>query len=998
MSRSTTAWLNGLDLNEQQRAAVTYTDGPMRVLAGAGTGKTHTLTSRFAYLVREHAIPAHQILALTFSRKAADEMRSRVLSHLEGGHQELSISTFHSFCLRLITQWRREIGLAAHRVIDDDQRRWYVTQVVHALPTHSLTFYPGSSSEFRLVQDVLTLSDRAKELLRGPDDIARFAMSIEDGAGRLHDLTIVFRAYQDRLKQEGVCDYGDLALDVVGRLRSDPKLLAQTRSQFQHMLVDEFQDTNLAQFELVKLLCPEGDHLCVVGDPNQSIYAFRGGKPEYMTKFETFYPLAKTFRLDQNYRSGSAILTAANQLIACNKDSDYLELKSVQLSFEASIQATEAATVDHEAELIARRIHLLISDPGNELRYGDIAILVRSLKTSQDPIVQALTANGIPYRLGRKASARYDIVQDLFAALRLAIGPPQWRDAARMAARNGASSPLLRTIERRLGERERAAALSGERIDHVPLYPSERATLTSVQRIVERAATLRTQPMPALVYGAMLLSGHLSDKTSPEIGEFLSDVLRQAESLNETGATAQDLLDQLLAEHGEGEDESPSGTGGVHLLTVHAAKGLEWKIVFVAGLANSLFPVPMRLDRDFDLAELTDDGATGKSEEARAEAFIKEERRLAYVALTRGKSQVHLLIPRQMNSRPLVPSIFVAEAGLGEPVKETLLPEGPPATIAELSRRLRTRRQRALAEPIDVENADSLLGALLLAHWAANDIVDGAAPIRDRLIPAPFGDGTPLRFSYSQLSTYETCPRQYLYGAVLKLQRDEEYVSAAFGSAIHAALNLLNQQWRENRKPPEDHEVERAVTDNWPEAGFDFSAQREQLRQRAVGMLARYYRFEHTRQPGRVPMAIEEPFTAAYGSHSFTGRIDLAVTDRLGEDEIIDFKTGRKANLEAAPESLQLYLYDHAWRSRREGSHPKVSFYALRQEADKGFQLGGDWEESQVSGVQHTDETALSIRARIDGLLAGILANDFTPRPSDAACNYCRFRWLCPEG
>jgi len=998
------SWLSGLQLNPEQRAAVVYTGGPMRILAGAGTGKTQTLTARFAYLVRELGVAPHQILALTFSRKAAEEMRNRVVKQLDGNYRDLSIMTFHAFCLRLVREWRREDGVTEIGILGEDERRWLAGLVIDTIPDTSRLHYFGAAARGKYVGDLLTLSDRAKEHLLDPEKVAEYAARKEDGTGRLQDLALAFAAYQTRLFDDHQRDYGDLAMEVVARLRSEPLVRERTRSLFQHLLVDEFQDTNLAQFSLLELLMPDGRHLCVVGDPNQSIYAFRGGRPEYITNFPEKIEGAVTFSLTENYRSGPAILNAANQLIAFNDERERFDLRSYDPASRATITASEVATVDHEAEVIARRILKLVRDPLLARRYGDIAILVRSLKTSQEAIIRALTANGIPYRLGGDRVAGYEVVQDLLAALRLTIGPSTWKDAVRLAVGQGASAAAFRGIEGHLGPLERDLALSGERVDLRDLSSDQRTALQRVCTLARNARESSSAEVPELVYRAMELSGQLRDGVPAETGRFLSGVLRQASTLAETGASANDVLEQFIFSHDADDNEAPDDPHGVQLLTVHAAKGLEWPIVFVAGLAEGLFPVPMRLDRDFDLDQLSEwvstESFVDQPEAIRAASYMKEERRLAYVAITRGKEEVHLIIPRASGVKRLAPSIFVAEAGLGDPTRVIpgLAESGPPATMTDLVRNLRTSRQRALAASIDDPNTERHLSSLMLAQWAASGLVDGATPLRDRLIPEPYGDSEPLRFSFSRLSTYESCPRRYLYGSVLGLELDEDFSSGTFGTAVHDALKALNHGWLESGTPPDDPEIERVVDLVWPEAGFDFAKQREQLRLRARKMLSRYYTWERSKSSPRKPVAIESAFREPYGMHTVTGRIDLALKDETGGVEIIDFKTGNLSNLDKAPESMQLYLYDHAWKQKNPEASPRVSFYALRQPDDKGFKTGPEWIPKQNIGHQHTEETAASARQKIDGLLAGMLENDFTPRPGEKTCGFCRFRWLCPEG
>ena len=349
-------------LNREQQEAVAYTGGPLRIIAGAGTGKTSTLTARFVHLVEGHQIPPHQILALTFSSKAADEMLTRVLGQLQGSYRRLWIQTFHSLCWCLIVEWAREVGKPAPRVIGDADRMHYARLAVLSLADGELRVHSGEPGRRKLERDLLTLADRAKDELLTSEHIYERAIARPTADDRLHDLAIAYRAYQRELSAAGACDFGDLTLEVVSRLQSDPGLRERTRRRFRHILVDEFQDTNRAQFELLRLLIPQGNDLCVVGDANQAIYAFRGGRSVFMSEFDRYFPGAETFRLTANYRSHSEILDVANHLIAHDKDREPFELVSGKYGSGGTVTLTEAANVELEAELIARRIATMVRD------------------------------------------------------------------------------------------------------------------------------------------------------------------------------------------------------------------------------------------------------------------------------------------------------------------------------------------------------------------------------------------------------------------------------------------------------------------------------------------------------------------------------------------------------------------------------------------------------------------------------------------------------------
>jgi len=994
-------------LNAAQQQAVTYTGGPMRIIAGAGTGKTRTLTNRFAYLVSHCGIQPHQILALTFTGKAADEMLHRVLSQLPGSYRRLWIQTFHSLCLRLIVEWSREEGKATPRVLADADRLHVARSAVQSIADSELAIHTGESGRRKLARDLLTLADRAKDELLSPADIFEQAHANETIDERLADLALAYRVYQRELASAGAFDFGDLAMEVVCRLRADDELRERTRRRFAHILVDEFQDTNRAQFELLRLLSPHGANLCVVGDANQAIYAFRGGRAAFMTEFDRYFPGAATFRLTANYRSHTEILDAANRLISHDSGREDFKLVSERLGEGAVLTMTEAGNVEIEAELIARRISALIREPERRVDFPDIAILFRSVRTSAEPVIRALNANGIPYSLGSSAVVDFDAVQDVLAALRLVIGPAQWEDAARLAMHRDVSGSARQALERRLPFRSDRDVLLNAHVNQPDdVTPHEVDLIDIVRTLVAEAEAARHMSLAQLFYSAIVLTGRLGDELDPETGRLFRNLMDQASGLEASGASASDLLAHLTAGYDRTEDALPDDPGGVQLLTVHAAKGLEWEVVFLTGMSETVFPVPMRLDRDFDLLHLRPrpdwaNPAGGATEAERAAAYRQEERRLAYVAITRAQRELHITVPRANPKGPLAPSTFVAEMGF----EQTQAPlgwgeTGPATTVSMLRRQLHARRVQALASRVDDADATDALASLLLSQWASAGAIPGAAPLRNRTIPAPHDAGTLLRFSFSGLDTYESCPRQYLYAAVLRLSDDEVSSAGALGSAVHKALDQLNLDWQRTGVVPDERAIDAAIEAAWPLAGFDCQPQRGQLLIRARAMIQRFYANERARSPSRVPVAVEQSIQAPFGPHRLTGRIDLVVKSANGDAEVVDFKTGSTSKLKPAS-SMQLFLYGHAWRHRvspPDSLSPRTSFAALKHSDDKGFLTGTSWERKQEIGINHDADSIAAFGAKVRALLSGILANQFTPLPDDDTCRYCRFRWICPEG
>ncbi len=867
-------------------------------MAGAGTGKTQTLTDRFLFLVGS-GVPAHQILAVTFTSKAAQELQQRVLDGLNASYKRLWITTFHGLCRELLKEWNARSGNPPLLFLDEAGHRLLIERAVQSIDPDDWRFYRSQRGLDNLVKDLGTLIDRTKDQLLEREDIAQFAAAMEDP--RLLDLARGFAACEELRLSEQTLGFSDLGFDVVKHLRSDPRLLDQTRARFKHLLVDEFQDVNEVQFQLLRSLAPDdSDNLCIVGDPNQAIYAFRGGKSEYIRTFPTLYPNAATYQLLTNYRSGQPILDVANRLISRDDTAERFELRADDPDRTASVEVVALASDEHEAEWIARRIRLLLRDENDALAFSDIAILLRSVIRSAEPIQRALALNGIPYRTGRSLGAEFPIVQDLLAALRIIISEVRWEDVSRLAIRRDIDPALLRRIEIVVSDPDQRHELLQTPQD-LPegLPPLAGNALFAMRELVKEFQSFREKTLTDLFYEALRATAHLYDGLNQNTASFLGDLSRTAETMARADATPEEFLQQLVLAWDSRQEFPSDDQQGVQISTVHAAKGLEWPVVFVAGLADGVFPSQYRRDRELDLDLIIDwkeegAGFTPSDEATLANAYLAEERRLAYVAMTRARNALFLTVPMKASNRSLTPSLFVTEA-LGEPSPAVDGRRGgdeAAVSVRDLAARLHTRRSESLATTVDQAESASALADLLLAEWAVGK-VPGVVPMRDRRQPAPHDGDTPLVFSFSRLESYDTCPKQYFYSRVLKIDTDEESENLVFGSVLHRALESLNREWEETDEIPGDQQIKTALSKAWDGISLAVAQQQAQLEQRSLAMLRRFYEFEQTREPKRRPIAVETPIAFQFGRHKLTGKIDLIVEDENGVTEIIDFKSGK---------------------------------------------------------------------------------------------------------
>ncbi|MEU0112980.1 DNA helicase PcrA [Streptomyces bobili] len=626
-------------LNENQRAAVVHSGTPLLIVAGAGSGKTRVLTHRIAHLLAERHVHPGQILAITFTNKAAGEMKERVEQLVGPRANAMWVMTFHSACVRILRRESKRLGFTSSFSIYDaaDSKR-LMALVCRDLDLDPKRFPPKSFSA--------KISNLKNELIDEED----FAAQATDGFEKT--LAQAYAMYQSRLREANALDFDDLIMTTVNLLRAFPDVAEHYRRRFRHVLVDEYQDTNHAQYALVRELVGSSEHpvdvppsaddlppaeLCVVGDADQSIYAFRGATIRNILQFEEDYADATTILLEQNYRSTQTILTAANAVIERNESRRPKNLWT-NAGDGARITGYVADTEHDEAQFVADEIDRL-TDAG-EGKAGDVAVFYRT--NAQSRVFEEIFIRvGLPYKVvgGVRFYERKE-VRDVLAYLRVLANPED-------------SVPLRRILnvpKRGIGERAEAMidALSQrekisfaqalKRVDEA--YGMAARSTNAVQRFNTLMEELRTivesGAGPATVLEAVLnQTGYLSelqnstdpqDETRVENLQELASVALEFEQESGEGegtGSLSEFLERvaLVADSDQIPDESEDGSGVITLMTLHTAKGLEFPVVFLTGMEDGVFP-HMR--------------ALGQTKE------LEEERRLAYVGITRARERLYL--------------------------------------------------------------------------------------------------------------------------------------------------------------------------------------------------------------------------------------------------------------------------------------------------------------------------------------------------------------------
>ncbi|WP_203802825.1 DNA helicase PcrA [Paractinoplanes tereljensis] len=616
-------------LNGPQRDAVTHAGSPLLIVAGAGSGKTRVLTHRIAYLLAERNVHPGEIIAITFTNKAAGEMKERVAQLVGPRARLMWVSTFHSACVRILRAEHDHAGLkSTFSIYDADDSRRLMTMVIRELDLDPKRYTArGLTAQVSNLKNELVEPEDFKGDAKGPNERA---------------LAEAYELYQRRLREAHALDFDDIIMLTVHLFQSHPHVAEAYRRRFRHVLVDEYQDTNHAQYMLVKQLVGDRDgevppgELCVVGDADQSIYAFRGATIRNILEFERDYPDARTILLEQNYRSTQTILSAANAVIDRNTSRKPKRLWSDQGAGE-QIVGYVADTEHAEADWVAREIDRL--HDRDEIRPGDVAVFYRTNAQSR-VFEEVFIRVGLPYKVvgGVRFYERKE-VRDALGYLRAVVNDDDTVSIRR----------VLNTPKRGIGERAEAcveALASRERISfgqalrHAKDAPGIAArSANSINDFVQLLDDLRvmslTSPPEEVLEAVLQRSGLLSEleesldpqdqgrvENLQELVSVAREYTERVEGQDES-ATLAGFLEQvaLVADADQLPDDDPDNQGVVTLMTLHTAKGLEFPVVFLTGLEDGVFP-HMR--------------ALGDNTE------LEEERRLAYVGITRARQRLYL--------------------------------------------------------------------------------------------------------------------------------------------------------------------------------------------------------------------------------------------------------------------------------------------------------------------------------------------------------------------
>ncbi|OGY45428.1 MAG: hypothetical protein A3A24_01845 [Candidatus Buchananbacteria bacterium RIFCSPLOWO2_01_FULL_46_12] len=917
--------LNLENLNPEQRKAVTHQEGPLLIVAGAGTGKTTVITQRIAWLIEQKMAKSNEILSLTFTDKAAGEMEERIDRLLPYGYLDLWVSTFHSFAERILKENALEIGLPNNFKVLDQTEQWLLVR--ENLDRFELDYYKPLGNPTKFIHSLIKFFSRAKDDDVSPADYLKYAEDLKlntDSAELIKDfvepeilksltkkerkefiaqeikktqeVADAYHTYQQLLLENQAFDFGDLITYCLKLFKDRPAVLAKYRRQFKHVLVDEFQDTNYAQYELIKLLAAPQNNITVVGDDDQSIYKFRGASVSNILEFKKDYPAAKEVFLIKNYRSTQNILDLSYQFIQQNNP-DRLEVKlaknsAKKLSKELKSQNDQKGVIEHlhyrtgeeEVAGVVKRIAEL-KELDKEADWNDFAILARTNEVANS-FALGLGQTNIPYRfLASRGLYTKPIILDVLAYFRLLDDYHESQAVYRIL-----NSSVMGFSHQELVQLNYWAKRKGYSLFSILSQPEVRQKSSSEIRekidkflgLVNRHSQLaKSRPASEVFLAFLKDTGYLDLITRSETTEMLhaTNYLNQFyKKINEfeksfAEKSVKHFLQMIDLELEAGETGSltqdlEDGPDAVKVITVHAAKGLEFKYVFIVNLVDRRFPIDDRSDPitlpDSLIKEILPEG----------DAHLQEERRLFYVAMTRAKKGLFLTSAVDYGGqRKKRPSIFLHELGsVGLKLVAAKADSG-----SQIEARLKT--QPRLETKISAEDLDYLL---------------------------------PHKFSFSQIKSFKNCPYHYWLEYILKIPQAGKDIFS-FGSTLHLTLQHFFQlvMQRSAVSQPDLFSVGKkiltaqksvvsfdellAIYDkDWIDDWYASRPRHDQFKAAGKKALKLFYQRYQKELP--LPKYLEQmfslPLTDSGESYVITGKIDR-IDSLNGGVVIIDYKTGQ---------------------------------------------------------------------------------------------------------
>lgn len=875
------------ELNEKQKIAVEHKNGPLLIIAGAGTGKTTVITERIKHLVVEKEISPSSILALTFTEKAAHEMQERIDVLLPYGYTNLWINTFHSFCDRILRDEAHAIGLDPnYKLTSESETILLLRKNIFDL---GLKIFRPLGNPNKFLDALLTHFSRLKDEDISPDEYVDWAKKQPeiDEIKQYRELAGTYKAYEELKIKESVMDFSDLISNTLLLFRTRPHILKRYQKQFQFILVDEFQDTNYAQNELAILLAGDDKNITVVADDDQSIYRFRGAAVSNVLQFKKNFPDAKIVTLNDNYRSTQTILDAAYRLIQ-NNNPNRLEvvekidkkLKSHTKSAKNGIELIHEDRLENETESIAKKIKELTK---KDYKYKDIAILVRANNHAQG-ITASLQRHKIPYQfLGPGYLFQQEEIKDLISYLMFLTNLTDSVSLFRVLSMNifNISYIELNYLLNFAKKKNLTLFEALEFTDQTFLKPETQNKIKEIRNMIERHLQKSKKEQAGQILYYFLVDSGLyeslaktnslnEEKSVQNIAKFFDRIKNfETERADANIFTLVEWLTLMLqmGDSPTAADIDVRDRDAVNILTVHSSKGLEFEVVFLVNLVSDRFPTRERTEKipipkEIIKEKLPED----------ADFHLEEERRLFYVGLTRAKKQLFLTAADFYGSAKRIKKLspFVYE------------------TLPDL----------AIKEQKKTRGIQLSLNELLFPYQNNEEHVEEVKPFKISYI------------TYSNLQMFDICPLHYKARVIFNIPTPTAAVQS-FGISLHNTLFNFYKQVQDGNTPS-FIELNNMLKKEWKSDGYDGKKYEAERFSQALSMLDNFYNKECNSITKPIGLELPFSFTLKNGVKVF-GKIDRVDPKDLPAGrqgiEIIDYKTGEDNPKAQKAHELQLAMY-----------------------------------------------------------------------------------------
>jgi DNA helicase II / ATP-dependent DNA helicase PcrA len=977
------------NLNKEQLKAVLHKNGPLLIVAGAGTGKTTVITQRIAYLIEQGLAKSDEVLALTFTEKAAAEMEDRVGSLLPIGYFDLWVSTFHSFAERILKEHGLSLGLPGDFKLLNEFEQWAL--IKKNLDKFELDYYRPLGNPTKFISALLKHFSRAKDEDISPADYLNYADGlkqnldgmlsgvsdktiVEQEVARVNEIANAYHVYQQLLLDNSAIDFGDLINYTLKLFRERPAILEKYRKQFKYILVDEFQDTNWAQYELVKLLAEPTNNLTVVGDDDQSIYRFRGASMSNILQFSKDYPKAEKIVLTKNYRSQQNILDLSYEFIKQNnpnrlewqfkKDKNLSKKLIAENSGAGVIEVLQGADLDGEVKLVANKI-IELKNKNKNVSLNDFAVLVRANDSANDFMAE-FDRRGLPFIFGSSRGLyAKPIIMDVVAYLKLLDNYHESLALWRIL-----SLPIFNFTSEELVNFNHLANKKAWSLFEVINSGSVLKFSADLEKKVKAVLTLiskhsilaREKPISEVFLAFMNDSGYLKylsrlgEQKNLETINLLNQFLKRVKDFESSSddKSVRAFLAELnleieAGEEGALESDLEVGPEAVRILTVHGAKGLEFKYVFIANLVDKRFPTIARNEQislpDALIKEILTVG----------DVHLEEERRLFYVAMTRAKTGLYFSWAADYGGKiKKKPSRFLIELGM----------------IGN--------------EKLPLEENKSLVNDKLKISKKVKNVKDD----KDIAIPT--------HFSYSQLAAYSACPYQYRFAHILKIPTmgKEQF---SFGKTLHSTLQkifiLLNEKkglgqaglFDNKVKAKKDNitfeEILKFYEESWVDDWFESKKKKQERKKQGQEILKGFYEKYKDNWPSA--LFLEKGFNLKItdGKDSYVVRGAIDRIDKVGEGlKLVDYKTGKPKDKLEFKDKEQLLIYQLAVQELFKQEVKTLAFYYLDDNSEVEF----------IGSAKDLEK----IKVKIVDTIKEINQGKFKANPG-VLCAWCDFKEIC---